>query len=188
MSGTAGEGGASDAPLLVAFWLLPAEPDERRLTALIRRLAAEHGAPVFGPHVSLDVARLDSDESADAILDRLARSHAPVDAVAGPTRHGPDLFRSLYVPVRGDALGPLHEATRALCRHPDSAFQFQPHLSLMYKVVAEPVRAELVASESLTGQRIRFDRVAVVFPARRAEDFSDIEGWRVVARQMLRGS
>lgn len=183
----AGEGGGNDAPSLVAFWLLPAEPDEARLTALIRRLAAEHGAPVFGAHVSLDVARLDPDELADAILDRLARGHGPVDAVAGPTRHGPDLFRSLYVPVRGKALGALHQATRALCRHPDTDFQFLPHLSLMYRVVPESVRAGLAARESLAGQRIVFDRVAVVCPARRAEDFSNVEGWRVMARRKLAG-
>lgn len=183
----AGEGGRADAALLVAFWLLPAEPDEARLAALIRRLAAEHGAPLFDAHVSLDVARLGPDESADGILDRLTRSHAPAEAVAGPTQHGPDLFRSLYVPVRGKALEPLHEAARALCRHPDTTFQFLPHLSLMYKVVPEAVRIGLAATASLTGQRIVFDRVAAVCPAGGAADFSDIEGWRMLAMRRLRG-
>lgn len=183
----AGDGRRGDASLLVAIWLLPAESQAVRLGARIRRLAAEHGAPPFDAHVTVDVAWLDPDEPADAILDRLAGNHAPVAAVVGPTKHGPDLFRSLYVPLRGQALDTLHEATRALCCHPDTTFQFLPHLSLMYKVVPEPLRKRLAARESLTGQRIVFDRIAAVCPARGAEDFSDIDGWRVMGRRALAG-
>ena len=172
---------------LVAFWLLPADVHKGYLVARIHRLADEHDAPVFDPHVTLYLTGLHPDESPAVVLEKLSEAFPPVECVAGLTMHSSELFKALFVPVSGSALHALHYATRALCGDRASGFDFAPHVSLMYKILPDSERAALATGENLSGQRIVCDEVAAICPAPGAPDFSDIAGWRKVAGRKLSG-
>ena len=61
-------------------WLVPAEgPVRDRLAGVIARLAAEHGTPVFAPHVSIN-GNVDAEPDAAArVLERVVAGVPPCE-------------------------------------------------------------------------------------------------------------
>jgi 2'-5' RNA ligase len=118
-------------------WLMPASGTTRdQLAATIDRLAADHDAPRFQPHVTVLVAL---DAACDAAASRLALLVAdvpPVELTFTAIGHEETYFRSLYLSAAPSGqLQALQEAGRqafALDRLPPAA-----HLSLLYSDVTE---------------------------------------------------
>ena len=94
-----------------SFWLVPAEPIAAELRTHIDRLALEHGTPAFEPHVTLASGLVDP-TSVVAAIERVAGDRAPLEVVAGPTAHGPDRFKAVFVELDDDR---LHEMAAAVC-------------------------------------------------------------------------
>jgi 2'-5' RNA ligase superfamily len=127
------------APTMTALmtWLMPAAgPKRDQLAAIIDRLAAEHDAPRFQPHVTLLVT---FDAAQDAAAERLASLVAnapPVELTFTAIRRERTYFRSLYLRTApSPRLSALQEAGQrifALDRLPPS-----PHLSLLYSGMSE---------------------------------------------------
>ena len=172
---------------LVAYWLLPSAEDNERLAAAIARLSRQLNAPLFAPHLSLYSTVLDRSESPEGLLRKLSQRQSPVAGEVGRTQHSSELFRALFLPVSGSEFHDLYQAIHSACRRKATDFQFDPHISLLYKQLPRQEREALANAESMAGERFTFDRVAAVFPAAGAHDFSDIAGWRQVAVQSLTG-
>ena len=79
-------------------WLVPAAgPVRDRLAGVIAGLAAEHGAPVFAPHVTMaGVAEAEPDAAA-RVLERVVAGVPPFEVTLTGFGHEPEFFRSLYL-------------------------------------------------------------------------------------------
>jgi hypothetical protein len=92
-------------------WLVPAAgPVRDRLAGVIAGLAAEHGTPVFAPHVTMaDVAEAEPDAAA-RVLERVVAGVPPFEVALTGFGHEPEFFRSLYLRAEPSArLTGLHE-------------------------------------------------------------------------------
>jgi 2'-5' RNA ligase len=166
-------------------WLVPAPGPERdQLAGVIADLAADHGGPVFAPHVTL--AR-----SLDAEPDAVARVLAAVTAGVPPFAmrltgigYEPVFFRSLYLRAEPSArLTALREAAeRALGREPAP----DPHLSLLYADLPPDRKPAIAAGLGLLGvalpMTIRVDAAEVWGDFR-----APVPRWRRLARVALAG-
>ena len=93
-------------------WLVPAAgPVRDRLAGVIAGLAAEHGAPVFAPHVTMaGVAEAEPDAAA-RVLERVVAGVPPFEVTLTGFGYEPEFFRSLYLRAEPSArLTALHEA------------------------------------------------------------------------------
>ena len=165
-------------------WLTPAPGTTRdRLAAIIDRLAADHDAPRFQPHVTVLVTL---DAACDAAARRLASlvaDTAPVELTFTAIGYEQTYFRSLYLRAAPSAqLQALQEAGRqafALNRLPPA-----PHLSLLYSDMAEvckrPIAAGLGLSLPLTAC---FDAVELW-----GRDPRGVRSWYRAARVPLAGA
>jgi 2'-5' RNA ligase len=166
------------------MWLVPASGFERdRLAATIGRLAAEHAAPVFAPHVTM-VGTVDSADAAalartlGTLLDGVPAFDVSLTAVG----HEPVYFRSLYLHAEpSEPLMALHEAGKrawGLELPP-----FRPHLSLLYSDLPEGRKRAIIDGLGLT--------LPVTIHVDAAElwaDFrQDVTAWRRAARIPLAG-
>jgi 2'-5' RNA ligase len=166
-------------------WPVPvAGPERERLTGAIGRLAAEHGGPVFAPHVTL-VDAFDGEAAAvAAALGRLVGGVPPFDVTLAGFGHEPAFFRALYLRAEPSArLVALHEAgerTWGLTGRPP----YRPHISLLYSSdLPEDRKPAVIGAVGVDlPVTIRIDAAELWVDSR-----EPVAGWRRVARVPLAG-
>ena len=165
-------------------WFVPAAgPVRDLLAATIGRLAAEHGAPAFPPHVTM-AGMFDADEDAAAsTLAGLLTGVRPFPVTFPSVGHEPTYFRSLYLRAEpSPQLTSLHQAAR-LAWAPDLP-PYQPHLSLLYSDFSEQRKRAIIAAIDLPlPLTIAMDAVELW-----ADDQRGTQGWRRCCRVRLAGA
>jgi len=164
-------------------WLVPAAGSVRdRLAGVIARLAAEHAAPMFAPHVTLAGVVESPADAAARVLGRLVAGVPPFELRLTAVGYEPEFFRSLYLRAEPDAvLTALHEAAgRAWALDPAP---YRPHLSLLYSRLPEERKPAIAGALGLAlPVTIRIDAAEVW-----ADFRDDVTRWRRVARVDLAG-
>ncbi len=169
---------------IVTFWLLPAEGVRTFFSELITKLASRFEAPVFEPHVTIQVANNTSGD-VEAILDKALTKQSPYRLFVRGLKYSDEFTRTLFVEFEPDArLAQLSDFLRRASVSPID-YRLNPHLSLLYKDLDTETKRELADSISLPFDEIVFDRVkAVVIPAE-IRSRADVEAWRVIAERTL---
>ena len=164
-------------------WLVPAAgPARDRLAGVIARLAAEHAAPVFAPHVTMAGVVECSPDAAALVLGRLVAGVPPFEVTLTGVGYEPQFFRSLYLRAEPPAvLTALHEAgERAWDLNPAP---YRPHLSLLYSQLPEECKPAIADALGLAlPVTIRIDAAEIW-----ADFTDDVTRWRRVARVPLEG-
>ena len=164
-------------------WLVPAAgPARDRLAGVIARLAAEHAAPVFAPHVTMAGVVECSPDAAAPVLGRLVAGVPPFEVALTGVGYEPEFFRSLYLRAEPPAiLTALHEAgERTWDLNPAP---YRPHLSLLYSQLPEERKPAIADALGLAlPVTIRIDAAEIW-----ADFRDDVTHWRRVARVPLEG-
>ena len=163
------------------IWLVPAAGATRdRLATTIERLAAEHAAPRFPPHVTMVGTILSTEQEAVRTLTALVAGVPPFDVNLRSVGYEQAYFRALF--LRADPspqLTSLHEAGQrawALNLPP-----YQPHLSLLYTDIAAERKQQIIDTIGLRlPLTIRIDAGELW-----ADDGQGVVSWRRVARVPL---
>jgi len=165
-------------------WLVPAAgPVRDRLAGVIAGLAAEHGTPVFAPHVTMN-GSVDAEPDAMAgVLERLVTGVPPFEVTLPGFGYEPEFFRALYLRAEPSAqLTALHQAGQrawGLTGPP-----YRPHLSLLYARDLPEQRKPAIAD----GLGLALPVTIRVDAAEIWGDFRDeVTRWRRVARVVLTG-
>lgn len=165
-------------------WLVPAAgPVREGLAGVITRLAAEHGGPVFAPHVTMNGSVDAEPDAAARVLERLVAEVPPFEVTLPGFGYEPEFFRSLYLRAEPSAqLTALHEAAQrawGLTGPP-----YRPHLSLLYARDLPEERKPAIAD----GLGLALPVTIRVDAAEIWGDFRDeVTRWRRVARVPLAG-
>jgi 2'-5' RNA ligase len=173
--------------VITAYWLIPAEPAYRFLTSTIEDLASRFDAPLFKPHLTVYVSRK-ADEDPEKTLKEALRGLTAIRLPVSDIHCAEEFTKTLFVQFEPSA--ELSRLNRAFQQSSPSAngYELNPHLSLIYKKMTKEERTELAASIRLPFTTVLFDTVkAVVCPTTPIRSREDVENWRVVATQRLRG-
>ena len=169
-------------------WLVPAAgPARDRLAGVIARLAAEHGGPVFAPHITMAGVVESSAEAAARMLERLVAGVPAFEVALTGVGYEPEFFRALYLRAEPTAiLTALHEAGERAWGLGISGTgpPYRPHLSLLYaRDLAEERKPAIADGLGLAlPVTIRVDAAEVWGDFR-----DDVTRWRRVARVVLTG-
>ena len=165
-------------------WLVPAAgPVRDRLAGVIAGLAAEHGTPVFAPHVTIN-GNVDAEPDAAArVLEQLVAGVPPFEVTLSGPGYEPEYFRSLYLRAEPSAqLTALHESGQRAWGL--SGPPYRPHLSLLYAPDLPGGRKPAIAD----GLGLALPVTIRVDAAEVWGDFRDeVTRWRRVARVPLTG-
>ena len=165
-------------------WLVPAAgPVREGLAGVITRLAAEHGGPVFAPHVTMNGSVDAEPEVAARLLERLVAEVLPFEVTLPGFGYEPEFFRSLYLRAEPSArLTALHQAGQRAWGIEGPPYR--PHLSLLYARQLPEERKPAIAD----GLGLALPVTIRVDAAEVWGDFRDeVTRWRRVARVPLAG-
>ena len=171
---------------IICYWLCPAEPARSHFASLIADLAARFDAPIFEPHVTLYVTNA-AGENPESVLKNLVTGREEYRLPVSGVAHSDKFTETLFVQFESNpALTLFSENLRRASVSPDE-YQLNPHLSLIYKNLNQETRRRLAASITLPFADVIFDNVKVIISQAEVNAREDVEAWRVLAEEKLRG-
>jgi 2'-5' RNA ligase len=172
--------------IVIAYWLIPAEPAHSFFQAVINDLAQQHDAPVFEPHVTVFVGA-NRVGAAERALSQVAREWKSIELETLGIDHSDEFIKTLFVQFAlNRRLRQINETIRDAAKD-SSHYELKPHLSLLYKTMPAAVRREMAASISVPYSKVSFDTVRVVRCVSPTRSRTDVEAWRVIASAELSG-
>jgi 2'-5' RNA ligase len=172
--------------LPISVWLVPALPERETLRTVITELSGTFGAPAFDPHVTLYNADIPTENQADimARLAEIAAEFANFELKSGEVQHTENFFKTVFIQIEPDkTLEKLQKAiAKPLKAHGD--YDFDPHLSLIYKEMPDESKAAL-AQTVQTPPYFGVDEIWVVTPGDLAAGWFAITHWQVIERFKL---
>ena len=174
----------SDPMQRVSFWLMPAGPDRRTLSEVIRELAARFDAPLFDPHVTIYSGPLQETDAVWQIVSEAGAAFSPFALNTTGISHSGQFTKTLCFEFAEDER--LTRVSQMLRQRMSVAadYELRPHLSLIYAPLSEEARRK-AATEVILPSAIRFDGIRAIrhhgVSTRR-----DVEAWETVAEVKLR--
>lgn len=170
--------------IVIAYWLIPAEPARSFFQRLINELAQQYDAPAFEPHVTIRVGPNYSD-AAEKALSKTAREWQPIYLKPVRIGHSDEFIKTLFVQFAPNRrVRRINETIRDAAKD-SSRYDLKPHLSLLYKTMPAATRRNLAASIAVPYSDISFDAVKAVRCVSPTETRVDVEAWRVLASAKL---
>ena len=172
--------------VLIAYWLIPAEPAHTFFQRLIEDLARRCEAPRFEPHVTIHVVANHPD-AAEKALSKASRECQLIKLKALEIGHSDEFIKTLFVQFAPNRkLRQLHETIRNAAQD-SSDYELDPHLSLLYKNMPATARRQLADSIKIPFSEVIFDALKAVRCVSPTSSRSGVEAWRVVTTTELSG-
>lgn|GEM_PF-657418 len=160
-------------PFVFVLWLLPAPPERDFFSGVIKRLARNRNAPIFAPHLTLGLCRMNPIRPPRIIPSPI---RLRVVGISSSSIFTKTLF------VRFDSNPGLEELRKTLGVN---AGDYDPHLSLLYCRLPAGERSRLVRGIKLPFSSVGFDKISVVRCPSPTENRSEVESWEEWALNKL---
>jgi 2'-5' RNA ligase len=170
--------------IVIAYWLIPAEPAHSFFQEAINDLARRYDAPFFEPHVTIHVGANHID-AAEHALSKAARECQSITVKALGIGHSDEFIKTLFVQFALNAkLQQLNAIVRSAAED-SSDYKLDPHLSLLYKRISPVVRSELADSINVPFSEVTFNALQAVRCISPTQNRADVEEWQVVATEKI---
>lgn len=165
----------------LAIWLLPAEPERSSLGTVIARLARQWDTPEFEPHVTvISGIRLPAGRAMTLLAEATGET-ASFRLAPAALAHTPARFQCLFLTF-ADPRPVLELRARLVPAFGLLGVAFpEPHLSLLYAVLAEEARQLAAAQVTMPGPFLAAE-LALVAPAAGESSWANVRGWRILER------
>ena len=171
---------------VIAYWLIPSEPERSFFQRIINDLARRYDAPVFEPHVTVHVGA-DQADAAEKALGEVARECKLIGLTPLGIDQSDEFIKTLVVQFAMSVeLRKINDIIRKAAND-SSQYELKPHLSLLYKDLGAATRRELAASIKVSLSEVTFDAIKAVRCVSPTQSGADVEAWRVVAAVSLAG-
>jgi putative hydrolase of the HAD superfamily len=172
--------------IVIAYWLIPAEPARSFFQGVINDLARRYNAPLFEPHVTVYVGS-NRAAAAESVISEAARVSKPIKLNALEIGHSSEFIKTLFVQFALNAeLRQLNEIIRNTAQ--DSAhYELKPHLSLLYKKMPVAARRDLARSIKVPFSEVTFDALKAVRCISPTRSRGDVDAWCAVTTKKLCG-
>jgi len=170
--------------IVIAYWLIPAEPARSFFQGLINELAQQYDAPVFEPHVTVFVGE-NRIGAAHRALSQVALEGQPPNMKTLGIDQSDEFIKTLFAQFAPNRLlRQINETIRDAAKD-SSRYDLKPHLSLLYKYMPATARRELADSIKLPFPEVIFDSLKAIRCISPTQSSSEVEAWRVVAAKSL---
>lgn len=171
--------------IVIAYWLIPAEPAHSFFQGEINDLARRYDAPLFEPHVTIHVGANHIAAAEHALL-KAARECQSITVKALEVDHSDEFIKTLFVQFALNAkLQRLNAIVRSTAED-SSDYKLNPHLSLLYKRISPVVRSELADSINVPFSEVTFNALQAVRCISPTQNRADVEAWCAITRRSLR--
>jgi putative hydrolase of the HAD superfamily len=172
--------GSRNRANVIAYWLIPSEPEHSCFQQIVNDLASRYDAPVFEPHLTIHVGADCADAAKTALGEAACRCNLLRLMPVG-IDESDEFIKTLFVQFAMSAeLRKVSDIIRQAANDA-SLYQLKPHLSLLYKNLTTATRRELAASISVPLSEVTFDAIKAVRCVLPTKSGADVEAWHVVA-------
>ncbi len=170
--------------IVIAYWLIPAEPARSFFQSVINDLAQRHDAPVFEPHVTIFVGA-NRVGAAERALSEVAREWRSINLKTLEIDQSDEFIKTLFVQFAlNRRLRQINKTIRDAATD-SSHYELKPHLSLFYKTMPAAARRKLASSIIVPYSEIGFDALRAVRCVSPTRSRADVEAWQVMAKREL---
>jgi 2'-5' RNA ligase len=170
--------------IVIAYWLIPAEPARSFFQGLINELAQQYDAPMFEPHVTVFVGG-NSIGAAHRALSQVALEAEPTNMKTLGIDQSDEFIKTLFVQFAPNRpLRRINETIRDAAKD-SSRYDLKPHLSLLYKTMPAATRRDLAGSIGVPYSDVSFDAIKAVRCASPTQTRADVEAWHILASGKL---
>jgi 2'-5' RNA ligase len=171
--------------MIIAYWLLPAEPARSRLVQIVRDLAERFSAPIFEPHVTVYATGANQVNPA-AVLGGVLPEQRPFRLLVRDVDFSDKFTKTLFVQFAPDpGLTRFSEELRRASATA-SDYRLNPHLSLIYQTMTRETQRDLAKTISLPFSEVEFDAVKAIVSPAEITTRDEVAAWRGVAERKLR--
>lgn len=154
--------------LKYSIWLLPSKEDKAYLSEVIQSFGAEYDAPVFDPHCTIFSPISDLD-SAKAIIDQI--NFKPFEVPMTVLGQTDIIWKTVFIELqKKNQLTILNQIFKESF---DVEYNFQPHISLIYKTMESDSKNAIIQKLDLKKSYI-MDGIGIV------ETSGPVEEWKSV--------
>ena len=174
-------GGGVGMATIHSYWLVPAEPIAVQLRAQIEDLATHYDAVRFDPHMTIYAGRSNDAEVVETMRE-LRASFRPLTVTPFVIGQSSRLTKTLYIRLRlTEELTAISERIRAKAKEPTDYRLDDPHVSLMYKTIAEAERQRLAQATPVPAPFV-VDGIVAMETASPITELDQVRAWRFVER------
>ena len=163
---------------------MPSADAKPFFASVIGELAERLEAPAFEPHVTLQGGKLD-EQAAIALLERVAACTAPLRLQIAGIEYSEKFTKTLYVQFKASAEASAISAEFASGMGSDGGYEFDPHLSLLYKDMPERDKERLARELTFPFDNVSFDGVKLVSVPASIKTPEDVRAWRTLGERRL---
>lgn len=162
---------------MYSIWVEPVEKDAKYLLRIINRLAKKYGSPTFCPHITV-YSKIRAGSVAKSAIKNCERMKVFTVKTAD-LAFSDDLWKTVFVNAeKNQKLRQMHNTIKKTVP-PDQKYEFHPHISLIYKKLADPEKQAIIDSLKIKHE-LTFDKITVI-------SSSDVvEKWKVLDRIVLK--
>ena len=170
------------ANIVIAYWLMPAEPAQSFFASIIRELADRFDAPPFEPHLTV-YAGPEEAKDPNEILRGVFAGLDHFQLLVRDVQSSDQFTKTVFVQFEPDPR--LSEISFALRRasSSDEEYELNPHLSLIYKTMDTVVKSELANSIRIPFREVTFGSAKAVACPSPIKTREDVEAWQELAMQ-----
>jgi len=152
------------------------EKDAKYLIRIINRLAKEHGSPTFCPHITICGVRSGpAAKSAIKNCSKMKKFSVKITDLA----FSDDLWKTIFINTeKNQKLRQIYDTIKKTAT-PSPKCKFRPHISLIYKKLADSEKQAIIDSLKIK-QKFTFDKITVIASS------NDVEKWKVIDRVVLK--
>jgi 2'-5' RNA ligase len=172
---------------IIAFWLMPAAPASRFFAKLVGDLAARTDAPVFEPHVTLSAGKI-KPAAALQVLPQTQQQYGPLDLEIDRIDSSEEFTKTLFVQFRPSPAASALSRAIANAVGAGNDYEFNPHLSLLYKEMPPGEKAALADAIVIPFSSVVFDRVKVLAMTAPITKREQVEAWRPLGAGYFTGA
>ena len=170
--------------IVIAYWLIPAEPARSFFQGLIDKLAQQYDAPAFEPHVTVFVGG-NRIGAAHRALSQVALEAEPTNTKTLGIDQSDEFIKTLFVQFAPNRrLRRINETIRDAARD-SSRYDLKPHLSLLYKTMPATTRRDLADSIKVPFPDVIFGSLKAIRCISPTRSRADVDAWRLVATKRL---
>jgi 2'-5' RNA ligase len=175
---------ARELNMILAYWLVPAEPARNFFASTIAELASRLDAPLFQPHVTVYAGR-QGDENPEEVLRGVLAGCEPFRLSVRDVRCSDEFTKTVFVQFEPspELLRLNHAFQQASALHDE--YELNSHLSLIYKRTTRAVRIEVATSLRVPFTELLFDSAKAIVGPTPIRSRADVEAWRVVTSRRL---
>jgi len=163
---------------VLAVWLLLTENDSNYVGEIIGKLSKKYNSPEFLPHLTIyGVVKADLSEIRDVVTNSVT-SLTPFTINATGISYEKYIWKSLFIDVELNYDLEVINKRLASSFIKYGSFEFEPHISLLYKNMNESEKKRLISNLEIKGV-FEIDKIAII-------KFSEnVRNWKIIDQLSL---